>query len=337
MTRPRSRTRSFMSVVAVAAAVLAAQTVLAPAAQAFPSVERYGGADRYTVSALVSEKTFATGVDVAYIASGVGFADALSASAAAGIQNAPVLLVPSSGIPDAVAAELIRLAPSRIVVAGGPASIDDETLHDLRNYSLIVDRLDGANRYEVSALLSSDVFRPGRSVVYVASGAVFPDALSGSAAAGSLLAPVLLTAKDAIPAVVLAELSRLQPGKIVLMGGESTVSPEVARQLGEIAPVTRTSGADRYEVSAATAAGFRTDIETVYVASGLVFPDALSGSAAAIVNDAPVVLVRPDSIPGTVAAELGRLRPKHIIVLGGPTTIGDPVLTELQQYIGVSK
>jgi putative cell wall-binding protein len=326
-----------VTVVAAVAAVLAAQTVLAPAVQAYPAVERYGGADRYAVSVLVSEKTFEPGVDVAYIASGVGFADALSASAVAGIQNAPVLLVPSSGIPEAVSDELIRLAPTRIVVVGGPASIDVETLNDLQNYSRIVDRLDGADRYEVSTLLSGDVFRPGRPVVYVASGAVFPDALSGSAAAGSLLGPVLLTTKDAVPPVVLEELSRLQPGKIVLMGGESTVSAEVALQLGEIAPVSRTSGADRYEVSAATAAGFRPDIDTVYVASGLVFPDALSGSAAAIVDDAPVVLVRPDSIPGVVAAELGRLRPKHIIVLGGKTTIGDAVLTELQQYIGVPK
>jgi putative cell wall-binding protein len=323
--------------VAVVAAVLAAQTMLAPAAQAYPAVERYGGADRYAVSALVSEKTFEPGVDVAYIASGVGFADALSASAVAGIQNAPVLLVPASGIPEAVSDELIRLAPTRIVVAGGLASIDVETFNDLQNYSRIVDRLDGANRYEVSTLLSADVFRSGRPVVYVASGAVFPDALSGSAAAGSLLAPVLLTAEDAVPAVVLEELKRLQPTGIVLMGGEDTVSVAVEQELGRVAPVSRISGTDRYEVSAVAAGGFRTDIETVYVASGLVFPDALSGSAAAIVDDAPVVLVRPDSIPQTVAAELGRLRPRHIIVLGGPTTIGDSVLTELQQYIGVPK
>ncbi|WP_291037014.1 cell wall-binding repeat-containing protein [Herbiconiux sp.] len=333
MTRSRSRTRSFVSVVAVAAAVLAAQTVLAPAAQAYPAVERYGGADRYAVSALVSEKTFAPDGPVVYITSGVGFADALSASAVAGTFNAPVLLVPHRGIPEAVATELRRLSPDRIVVAGGAASVSDETFRLLHDFAGVVDRLDGANRYEVSTLLSGDAFRPGRPVVYVASGAVFPDALSGSAAAGSLQAPVLLTTKDFVPGVVEEELLRLRPGRIVLMGGESTVSAEVARQLGEIAPVSRTTGADRYEVSAATAAGFRTDIQTVYVASGLVFPDALSGSAAAIVDGAPVLLVRPDSLPGAAATELGRLRPKHIIVLGGPSTISDSVMAELLPYV----
>lgn len=328
----RSRTRSVLPLAAVVAAALALTVVLAPAAQAYSPVERYGGADRYAVSALVSEKTFEPSVPLAYIASGVGFADALSASAVAGMHGAPVLLVPRSGIPEVVARELSRLSPERIVVAGGPASVSDETVNLLQGYSRDVDRLAGANRYEVSTLLSGDL-RPGRPVVYVASGAVFPDALSGSAAAGSLNAPVLLTAHDAVPAVVAAELERLAPSRIVLMGGESTVSAAVAQRLSEIASVTRKGGADRYEVSAATAAGFRTDIDTVYVASGLVFPDALSGSAAAIVDGAPVLLVRPDSVPGAVAAELGRLRPKRIIALGGPATIADSVLNELQQYI----
>lgn len=331
MTRPR--TRSALPLAAVVAAALAVPVILAPAAQAYSPVERYGGPDRYAVSALVSEMTFEPSASVAYIASGAGFADALSASAVAGIQDAPVLLVPQSGIPEVVAMELQRLSPERIVVAGGPASVSDETFNMLQRYSRNVDRMDGANRYEVSAQLSADLLRPGRPVVYVASGAVFPDALSGSAVAGSLHAPVLLTAQNVVPDAVVDELERLQPSRIVLMGGESTVSAGVEQRLAEIASVTRTAGADRYEVSAEAASGYRTDIDTVYVASGLVFPDALSGSAAAIVDDAPVLLVRPNSIPESIAAELGRLRPKHVIVLGGEATIGDTVLNELEQYI----
>ncbi|MFB2582271.1 cell wall-binding repeat-containing protein [Herbiconiux sp. P15] len=319
----------------MASAAVVASLLLAPgAAQAATEPERIGGADRYAVSALVSERTFEPGVNVAYIASGTGFADALSASAMAGLQGGPVLLVSPSGIPAEVAAELTRLAPQRIVVAGGPATVSPAIVEALGAYSSDVARVGGEDRYAVSAGLSSDVIRAGRPVVYVASGAVFPDALSGSAAAGDGLAPVLLTTKDSIPDVVLAEIKRLRPPRIVLLGGEESVSKAVEDQLAESAVVTRIAGVDRYAVSAGVAATFSgARTSTVYVASGEVFSDALSGSAAAIVEDAPVLLVRRDEIPIEIAAELGRLSPARIVVLGGTATISDDVLEQLKAYI----
>ncbi len=57
------------------------------------TASREAGADRYATSAAVSAATFAPGVPVVYIASGTGFADALSGSAAAGAGHGPLLLV----------------------------------------------------------------------------------------------------------------------------------------------------------------------------------------------------------------------------------------------------
>ncbi|WP_440708137.1 cell wall-binding repeat-containing protein [Herbiconiux sp. YIM B11900] len=308
-------------------------SVAALSTSATQPLVRLSGADRFEVSAAVSYDGFNPGVPVAYIAAGGTFADALSGSAIAGAQRGPVLLVQKSTIPDAVAKELQRLKPRSIVVLGGIASIDATVESTLSAFSPSVRRVAGADRYEVSAALSQGV-APRAPVVYVASGEVFPDALSASAADGSQNAPVLLVQRNAVPGAVATELARLKPGRIVLVGGPNTVSDDVARTLGGVAPTTRIAGADRFSVSAqVSASAFATGLDTVYVASGAVFPDALSGSPAAIVSGAPVLLVSAAGVPTDVANELDRLKPKRIVVLGGTTTIPDAVLTELRTHL----
>jgi putative cell wall-binding protein/peptidoglycan/xylan/chitin deacetylase (PgdA/CDA1 family) len=298
------------------------------------TVVRLGGADRYAVSAAVSASTFAPNVPVAYVASGEVFPDALSGSAAAGKLGGPVLLVTKNTIPSSIGAELARLHPAKIVVLGGVNTVSDGVVASL-NGTAPTTRIGGADRYAVSAGVSKAVFAPNVPVVYVASGAVFPDALSGSAAAGKLGGPVLLVTKDSIPAVVKTELNRLHPAKIVVLGGTATVSDSVKNALNGIAPATRIAGADRFAVSAAiSATTFTPGVPVVYIASGAVFPDALSGSAAAIVKGGPVLLVNATSIPTAVKTELNRLNPAKIVVLGGSNTVSDALVASLQAYIG---
>ncbi len=300
-------------------------------------IERIGASDRFAESAAISASRFAPETEVAYVASGQVFPDALSAGSAAGssgLFGSPVLLVTKDTVPDAIQKELTRLAPKKIIVLGGVNTISAGVQTQLRAFAQSVDRYDGADRYEVSALISAKTFLPGLPVVYVASGEVFPDALSGSAAAGLNRAPVLLVGKNSVPKVIADELARLKPPKIIVLGGANTVSDAVVAQLKGIAPTSRTAGADRYEVSANTAVGaFINPNRVVFIASGEVFPDALSGSPAAIVRGAPVLLVSKDSIPASVAAQLARLTPGRIVVLGGVNSISTRVEAELATYL----
>ncbi|MGA1836595.1 cell wall-binding repeat-containing protein [Herbiconiux sp. 11R-BC] len=304
------------------------------------TVERIGGADRYAVSAAVSAAKFPSGVATVFVASGEVFPDALSASGAAGAIGAPVLLVSKNAIPDVVEAELSRLHPRNIVLLGGTDTIAVTVERALQNHvdPGMVKRISGADRYAVSAGISEQAFPaapPGPSVAYVASGEVFADALSGSAAAGLLGAPVLLTAKGVLPPVVSAELARLAPTKIVILGGTDSISPAVEAELQARAITTRFSGADRFAVSAAVSAGAfdPSKAHVVFVASGAVFPDALSGSAAAIRVGAPVLLVTRDDVPALVAAELDRVKPSRIVVLGGPLTVSDATIAALRSHL----
>ena len=300
-----------------------------------PTIERIGGADRYGTSAGVAAK-FPAEVDTVYVASGAAFPDALSASAAAGAQDAPVLLVTKDAIPPEVDAQLRRLQPHRIALMGGTVAVSAAVETALGAYADVVERIGEADRYVVSAAVSRGVFAQHPAVAYVASGEVFPDALSGSAAAGLLGGPVLLVTKSSIPADVKTELDRLAPDRIIVLGGVNAVAESVATSLTSIAPTTRIGGADRYAVSASVSADAFdvADTGTVYIASGETFPDALSGSAAAIRFHAPVLLVTHDSAPAAIATEIDRINPVHIVVLGGTQAISEATYDVLKTHLG---
>ena len=98
-------------------------------------VTRLAGPNRYATSAEISKATYGPGVAVAYVATGLGFADALSGAAAAGLQGGPLLLVPGTSIPSVIATELGRLKPGRIVVLGGTAAVSAGVASALDAYS----------------------------------------------------------------------------------------------------------------------------------------------------------------------------------------------------------
>ncbi|AIY01242.1 putative secreted hydrolase [Arthrobacter sp. PAMC 25486] len=298
------------------------------------TVTRINGKDRYEVSAAASKTAFRPGVKTAYIASGAVYTDALSGSAAAGYNDSPVLLTGTGVLPDVIRAELTRLKPKRIVILGGSGTVSNSVMGLLKKYSPSVSRISGKDRYVVSAGVSKSTFQSGTDTAYIASGAIYTDALSGSALAGHQGGPVLLTAPHVLPDPIRAELTRLKPKRIVILGGSGSVSDSVMNLLKRYSPsVNRISGADRYEVSASISRStYWVGTITAYIASGAVYSDALSGSAVAAHNGSPVLLTAPNVLPDSVKAELQRLKPQRIVILGGTGTVSDEVLRELQNY-----
>ena len=96
---------------------------------------------------------------------------------------------------------------------------------------IFVTRLAGPDRYATAAAISTATFAPNAPVVYIANGQNFPDALAGAAAAGTKDAPLLLVPPTSIPSAIATELARLNPTNIVILGGPSVVSDQVASQM----------------------------------------------------------------------------------------------------------
>ena len=311
---------------------------VAPPPSDAPTMQRLAGSDRYATAAAVSAASFAPGVAVAYVATGATFPDALSAGAAAARRDGPVLLTTSGSLPSATAAELNRLKPGAIKVVGGSAMVSNEIIEALRPYATSgeVTRLAGANRYATAARVSSDTFAPGIAVAYVATGERFPDALSGVAAAGTNGAPLLLVGATSIPSETAAELTRLRPARIVVLGASGVVSNAVAAGLAPFATtgsVSRLSGTDRYATAVAVSRGTFTSGSTVFVATGVTFPDALGGGPVAGALPGPLLLVPGTYLPGAVATELLRLDPDRVVVLGGTNAVSGAVVTQIASLL----
>ena len=297
---------------------------------------RWEGHDRYQVSARVSN-SFPVGVARMFVASGEVFTDALSGAPIAGRDHAPILLVRHDSVPSTVRDAIVRLQPRSIVVLGGEATISSAVYADLSTLTTgPTTRWSGPDRYAASAAMSAAAFAPGVTRAYVASGTAFPDALAGAPAAGSTPGPILLTAPDAVPASIDAELKRLAPKEIVVLGGTATISSAVEQALAAdtTGAVVRWSGADRFATSAAISqSGFPGGADTVFISSGWVFADALSGAPVAGARHAPTLLVELDGIPDTVAAELRRLHPRTIVVVGGWASVSDETFGQLSDYL----
>jgi putative cell wall-binding protein len=317
--------RSLGALVAIATAVAMAG---AQAGAAEPTIVRVAGESRYDTSARMSARSFEPHPDVAFVTTGDNFPDALSAGPAAAKRKAPVLLVRQDAITQSMQDELHRVHPDAIIVVGGSEAVSDRVMEKLldKNYTNgTVTRIAGVDRYDTAAKVSAATFAPGVPVAYVATGETFADALSGAAAAGVAGGPLLLVRPDSIPSTTAAELDRLNPAAIVLLGGTSAVSSSVQTSLGAYSQaVGRRAGADRYATAAlVSSTTFPNGAATAFVASGVDFPDALSGSSPAALTPGPMLLVLPSCMPDATAQELTRLESTTIVVIGGTAAVSD--------------
>jgi glucose/arabinose dehydrogenase len=200
-----------------------------------------------------------------------------------------------------------------------------------------VGRIAGANRYATAALLSASAYPSGATDVMIATGADFPDALAGSAAAGTRGMPILLTTRGQLPNETKAELNRLNPQRIWVLGGTSVITENVRTALAAYASsgqAVRVAGSDRFATAAAISKRWypTPGVNAAFVAVGTNFADALAGAPAAALRDSPLLLVRGSSIPAATVAELQRLQPDRIYVLGGTAVISPGVATSLDAY-----
>ncbi len=202
--------------------------------------------------------------------------------------------------------------------------------------------LAGSTRYSTAALIAQEFvdygFDEGGFTVtdaVVVSGESFPDALSAAALAGHLRAPILLTPPGALAGVVRSFISRNNIDDVHIVGGTAAVSQAVADAIDGLAgvSVTRISGADRYRTAVAVAVevGGSTGVnlteycntrdQTVLLANGQGFADALSGGPLAYSGPHPTLLTPPGGLPSSVLEYLNTARVERVIILGGTAVI----------------
>lgn len=162
-------------------------------------------------------------------------------------------------------------------------------------------RLAGATRYETSIKASQEGFPSGASTVVLATGENWPDALGGSALAGAVSGPLLLTHPTILRDDVKAELERLGATGVYILGGTGAVSPGVESALRTLlgdSNVKRLQGIDRYATAARIAEETIAVLGNsysgaVFVATGANFPDATAAAPLAAALERPILLAHP--------------------------------------------
>lgn len=194
----------------------------------------------------------------------------------------------------------------------------------------------GSDRY-ATAIAASKAAYPANTVktVVVARGDVFADALGGSALAGAVKGPLLLTQQSGISADLAAEIARLGAKKVYVLGGTSAVSAAAFASLDTTThPATRLAGDNRYQTALKVAD------ETIkvlgpdysgkaFMATGANFPDALGASPIAYAKGMPIVLCGTD---GTFTLPAGVT---SVEVLGGTAAVPTSAVRALgDAYVG---
>lgn len=204
-----------------------------------------------------------------------------------------------------------------------------------------VSRVDGRDRYAVSVAASRAAFATGTHppVVYLVSGASPWHALSATSAAVHRNGGVLMTRPDGIPAVVAAELERLEPASVVVVGNTAAVSDLVLDQARRYTPdVRRVGGATRYQSSQALvrSAFAPGTVGRAWLSTGESWGEAIAGGSAAASQQTPLLAVdgRARTLPDDTVALIRELGITSITIAGAPTSVSAGIQTQLTGILG---
>lgn len=115
---------------------------------------------------------------------------------------------------------------------------------------MTVERIAGENRYMTAVKMSRHFFKNPVKAVVLASGESFADALTGGSLTAQEKFPMLLVPQNKLPQEVREELQRLKPETVYIVGGNTTVSENVEKEVATLGmKVKRLAGRDRQETA----------------------------------------------------------------------------------------
>jgi putative cell wall-binding protein len=196
-------------------------------------------------------------------------------------------------------------------------------------------RIAGADRIQTAVQIAQANFATGADTVLLARADDFPDALAGAPLAYKYHAPILLTEVSGLPDSVRDELLRLNPQKIILLGGTGAISANVEAQVRALASVQRIGGANRYATAARIAEELGMVGEAVVV-NGNNYADAITMAAIAAEYGVPILLSEKNTLPAETSEILRKYSVSKSEVIGGEGVVSNKVLKGLPTSVRLS-
>lgn len=161
------------------------------------------------------------------------------------------------------------------------------------------DRIYGDDRIETAVKLSKKTHRFRSKSVVIVNKDTFSDALVSIPLAHQLDASILFTGPKNLPEATLEEIERLKVKDVYLVGSNQSISKSVESILSsKVEKISRFAGDDRYDTARLVAEKVRKNgnRNTLVIASGENFSDALSISSVATKKDIPILLSKKDDL-----------------------------------------
>ena len=192
-----------------------------------------------------------------------------------------------------------------------------------------VNRIQGKDRYETSAKICEMGWKNGSDYLVITSGEDFPDDISAAPLAASLGAPIMINNKNILNINTKNEIIRLKPRNIYIIGGYGAIAKSVEDEIRDMGyNTTRIGGANRYETSLMVAKCLGNP-ESVFVARGDNFADALSAAAVASINKVPILLSPNNALPDDEKEYISQKKIGKSYLIGGSAVMSDNILRAL--------
>ena len=292
---------------------------------------RIDGRDRIETAINISKKNYDKAKSVIVVRHDL-FPDSMTASVLAKLKDAPILLNPTDRLDSRVGDEIKRLGAEEVIIVGGQNSVSEKVREDLKAYDADknVERIAGADRYGTSEMVAKRVvgITGKKNTGVVASGQVFPDALSVGTFASREGYPILLVKKDSVPSQIQNAIKDLDINKTYIAGGTNTISKSTEAKLPGV--LERMAGNTRYETSVAIAKSKFGASKEAYIASGEEFADALVISPISGKFNRPTLLVsRNKNSNSPVKTYIRNAGFTSITAIGGERFVPYSVLEDL--------
>ena len=296
-----------------------------------PETGRIDGRDRIETAINISKQAYNKAKTVIVVRHDL-FPDSMTASVLAKLKDAPILLNPTDKLDSRVGDEIKRLGAEEIIIVGGQNSVSEKVREELKAYDSDknVERIAGADRYGTSEMVAKRVvgITGKKNTGVVASGQVFPDALSVGTFASREGYPILLVKKDSVPSQIQNAMKDLDINKTYIAGGTNTISTSTEAKLPNV--VERMAGSTRYETSVAIAKSKFGASKEAYIASGEEFADALVISPVSGKYNRPTLLVSTkEANNGLVRSYVKDSKISKLTAIGGQRYVPSSIIDGL--------
>lgn len=297
---------------------------------------RLSGSNRMGTAVEISKEAYEKS-DVVLIANGEVFNDALASISISSSLKAP-LLFSTHRLYDDSLNEIKRLGAKKALIIGShnqvPARVEDQ----LKQIGISVERVSGNSSQDTALNIARQMAKYQKyDRVILASEKSYPDSLSAAAYSGKSKYPIIYASSE-LGSANLKLLKEQGIKEVIIVGGESTVSPRVSEEIkGAGIKVARVSGKNRYETSKSIGQTYYRNVNVIGLADGDNFPDALSGAVLAGKMQFPILLTNKNNLDPTVTSFVKDNGVSRAYIFGGEKSVSSGVYGQLANSLVLPK